>query len=85
LAACGQILIDGADIRDLFDEEELNKEDEYYGEFIYTSEYKGIKSDPFPWLYLPAETLQDCCAAMGVKCKIVKWGDNNDYLAKIGS
>lgn len=81
----GQILIDGADIRDLFDEDELNNGDEYYGEFVYTSEYKGVKSDPFPWLYIPAETLQDCCAAMGVKCKIIKWGDNNDYLAKIGA
>jgi len=84
----GQILIDSSDLIYMFDEDEdggkwIPSNKDYYGELEFTVTYKGQKEDPFPWLYLDYNTLQNAAHANGFESKIVVEGDNYDYLAQL--
>ncbi len=85
----GQILIDSSDLIYMFDEDEdggkwipMDNKD-YYGELVFTVEYKGEVEEPFDWLYLDYNTLQNAAHANGLECEILKEGNNYDYLAKL--
>lgn len=83
----GQILIDSSDIIYMFDEAEdgsyLVPADGYYGELVFTIHYKNETEEPFPWLYLDYNTLQNAAHANGLQCKLVQEGKHFDYLAKL--
>jgi SAM-dependent methyltransferase len=83
----GQILIDSSDIIYMFDEEEDGSKwipaDGYYGELTFTISYKNQTEEPFPWLYLDYNTLQNAAYANGLNCELVLEGDHFDYLAKL--
>lgn len=84
----GQILIDSSDIIYMFDEDEdggkwIPMYGDYYGELTFNISYKGEKEEPFNWLYLDYNTLQNACIAQNLKCELVLEGDNYDFLAKI--
>ena len=83
----GQILIDSSDIIYMFDQDEDGAYEvpanHYYGELTFTVEYKGETEEPFPWLYLDYNTLQNACFANGLKCELLLEGEHFDYLAKI--
>lgn len=87
LAPGGQALCDSSDLCYLFEDEdgiiELPDMDGYYGELIYQLQYKDIKGEPFPWLYVDADTLSEQAAACGYQMEIVAQGEHYDYLAKI--
>lgn len=88
LAPNGQILIDSSDIIYLFDEDEdggkwIPTERGYYGELTFTVHYNQQTDEPFPWLYLDYNTLQNACAFNHLKCELIVEGDHYDYLAKI--
>ncbi|WP_276379897.1 bifunctional 2-polyprenyl-6-hydroxyphenol methylase/3-demethylubiquinol 3-O-methyltransferase UbiG [Flavobacterium sp. H4147] len=84
----GQILIDSSDIIYMFDEDEdggkwIPSDNEYYGELIFNISYKGEKEEPFDWLYLDYNTLQNAAIANGLKCELILEGEHYDYLAKL--
>jgi hypothetical protein len=83
----GQILIDSSDIIYMFDEDEDGGKwipsDNYYGELEFTITYKNEKEDPFPWLYLDYNTLQNAAFANGLKCELISEGEHFDYLARL--
>ncbi|WP_343615585.1 class I SAM-dependent methyltransferase [Flavobacterium sp.] len=84
----GQILIDSSDIIYMFDEDEdggkwIPSDNEYYGELIFNISYKGEKEEPFDWLYLDYNTLQNAAIANGLKCELILEGKHYDYLAKL--
>lgn len=83
----GQILIDSSDIIYMYDEQEdgsfLVPADIYYGELIFTIHYKNQTEEPFPWLYMDYNTLQNACHANGLNCELIMEGKHFDYLAKI--
>jgi SAM-dependent methyltransferase len=84
----GQILLDSSDIIYMFDEDEdggkwIPSNNDYYGELVFNISYKGEKEEPFDWLYLDYNTLQNAAAANGLKCELVLEGDHYDYLAKL--
>lgn len=83
----GQILIDSSDIIYMFDEDEDGGKwipsDTYYGELEFTITYKNEKEDPFPWLYLDYNTLQNAAFANGLKCELISEGEHFDYLARL--
>lgn len=83
----GQILIDSSDIIYMFDQEEDGsvwiEADGYYGELTFTVSYKNETEEPFPWLYLDYNTLQNAANANGLNCELVKEGRHFDYLAKL--
>ncbi|MEC4116808.1 class I SAM-dependent methyltransferase [Myroides phaeus] len=85
----GQILIDSSDLIYMFDEDEdggkwipMDNKD-YYGELVFTVEYKGEVEAPFDWLYLDYNTLQNAANANGLTCELIQEGNNYDYLAKL--
>ncbi len=83
----GQILIDSSDIIYMFDENEDGSfyvpADGYYGELTFTISYKNQTEEPFPWLYLDYNTLQNAAYANGLKSELVLEGDHFDYLAQL--
>ena len=83
----GQILIDSSDIIYMFDKKEdgsyVIPADCYYGELTFTISYKNETDQPFPWLYLDFNTLQNTANASGLRCELVLQGSHFDYLAKL--
>ena len=87
LAPGGQLLCDSSDLCYLFEDEdgiiELPEMDGYYGELVYQLQYKNVKGEPFPWLYVDADTLSEQALACGYLMEIVAQGEHYDYLARI--
>ena len=84
----GQILLDSSDIIYMFDEDEdggkwIPSNNDYYGELIFNISYKGEKEEPFDWLYLDYNTLQNAAVENGLKCELILEGEHYDYLAKL--
>ncbi len=78
----GKVLLDSSDLAYMFEDgDELP--DHYYGEVSYIMEYKGIKSEPFHWLFIDFYTLTKYVNASGGSCRILKEGEHYDYLAEI--
>lgn len=87
LAPGGQLLCDSSDICYIFEDEDgiidLTGIDGYYGELTYQMQYKGVKGEPFPWLFIDPETLREQALAHGFACEVVARGSHYDYLARI--
>lgn len=83
----GQILIDSSDIIYMFDENDdgsyLVPANNYYGELTFTISYKNETEEPFPWLYLDYNTLQNAAFANSMECVLIEEGEHFDYLARI--
>ncbi len=82
----GQILLDSSDIIYMFDKDDdggywIPDGTNYYGEVEFTMQYKGVKSNPFDWLYLDYNTLENAAFANGFDCQVVSHGKHYDYLA----
>ncbi|HBY66386.1 MAG TPA: SAM-dependent methyltransferase [Flavobacteriaceae bacterium] len=87
LTHTGQILIDSSDLQYMFDaaaeENIFISEDGYYGELEFTMKYKGVKSEPFNWVYLDETIFKKYCYKNGFDFEVVCEGDHHDYLAKL--
>jgi hypothetical protein len=68
------------------DEEEgyvIDLNDSYYGEVEYVMRYGKIKSPPFNWLFVDANTLTEYANQAGFTCDILVEGNHFDYLARL--
>jgi SAM-dependent methyltransferase len=83
----GQILIDSSDIIYMYDEDDdgsyLVPANQYYGELEFTVTYKNEVEEPFPWLYMDYNTLQNAANANGLQCELILEGKHFDYLARL--
>jgi len=83
----GQVMLDSSDILFMFEEEDgsvmLDLNSNYYGEVQYQFGYKGQKSEPFDWLFLDFDLLNDYAQKHGFECELVMQGPHYDYLARI--
>ncbi|HSD13352.1 MAG TPA: class I SAM-dependent methyltransferase [Flavobacterium sp.] len=84
----GQILLDSSDIIYMFDEDEdggkwIPSNTDYYGEVIFNVSYKGEKEEPFDWMYIDYNTLQNAAYANGLQCELILEGEHYDYLARL--
>jgi SAM-dependent methyltransferase len=84
----GQILLDSSDIIYMFDEDEdggkwIPSNNDYYGEVIFNISYKGEKEQPFDWMYIDYNTLQNAAIANNLKCELLLEGEHFDYLARL--
>ena len=84
----GQILLDSSDIIYMFDEDEdggkwIPSDVEYYGEVIFNVSYKKEKEEPFDWIYIDYNTLQNAAHANGLNCELILEGEHYDYLARL--
>lgn len=81
LASEGQLLCDSSDISYVFDDDMPDMD--YYGEQSFWMQYKDTFGEPFPWLYIDAETLRKVADVNGFNAEVVAEGDHYDYLARI--
>jgi len=83
----GQILIDSSDLIYMYDQDEDGAYEVpangYYGELSFTITYKKQNEDPFNWLYLDYNTLQNAAHVHGLNCELIMEGSHFDYLARI--
>ncbi|WP_318311850.1 class I SAM-dependent methyltransferase [Flagellimonas crocea] len=84
----GQVLVDSSDIIYMFEQDDdggywIPNDGSYYGEVSFQMEYKGNKSEPFDWVYVDFNTLQNACESNGFNCELVISGEHYDYLAKL--
>jgi len=84
----GQILIDSSDLIYLFEQEDGSamieiSADKYYGELTFQTEYKTWMSQPFSWLYVDLNNLENAVEKNGLKLTKVFRGQHYDYLAQI--
>lgn len=83
----GQILVDSSDIIYMFEVDDggywIPDNGKYYGEVEFTMEYKGLKSDPFNWLYLDYSGLKQVAEQQNLSCELVCEGTHYDYLARL--
>ena len=83
----GQVLIDSSDLKYLWDsakeENIFPPEEHYYGELEFIMNYKGVKSEPFNWIYLDETIFKKYCYKNGFDFEVVCEGDHHDYLAKL--
>ena len=87
LAPGGQLLCDSSDICYIFEDEDgfidLTGIEGYYGELTYQMQYKGVKGEPFPWLFVDYETLSEQAQRHGFEAELLARGPHYDYLARI--
>jgi hypothetical protein len=87
LNAGGQVLLDSSDLIYLYGDEEsgydIDLNGNYYGELIYTVKYRKLKSEPFPWLFIDFDNLQNAAGANGFCCEKILDGPHFDYLARL--
>jgi len=87
LAPNGQILLDSSDLIYMFEEEDgsylIDLNDKYHGEVEFKLAYKQVNGEPFNWLYVSEELLQDAADANGLNCDSIQQGPHYDYLARL--
>lgn len=97
LALGGQLIIDSSDVRYVYEDEDgttpfrLNEQGiqidpetgRYYGEYTYQMQYKRIRGEEFPWLYIDFATLKMAAEAAGFAVEIMAEGKHYDYLARL--
>jgi len=86
----GQILIDSSDLIYLFEQEDGSalvdiSADKYYGELTFQTEYQNWISQPFSWLYVDLNNLENAIEKNRLKLNKVSKGQHYDYLAQITS
>jgi len=86
LAPGGQLLADSTDLTGKFLEkgEAIYDEDGgYCGETDFVMIYKGLRSDPFSWLYVDFELLHTICSFHGFRCDKLLEIEEQHFLARI--
>ena len=81
LAPGGQVLCDSSDISYVFEGDMLDMD--YYGEQSFQMQYKDTIGEPFPWLYIDADTLKQVAEENGYAAEVIAEGEHYDYLARI--
>ncbi len=80
----GQIIFDSSDIDYLYNETDgsklINLNSNYYGELIYTMQYKNFRGPSFEWLFIDYDTLKPLARESGFETSILAAGDHYDYL-----
>ena len=87
LAPGGQFLVDSSDLKYMYDTSVEGgiwvPADRYYGELDFIIKYKGVESEPFPWLYLDEVRFEELCKEIGLEFEVLVRGEHYDYLARI--
>lgn len=83
----GQILLDSSDILYMFEDEDgglwLDMNKSYYGDVEFNIHYKGQVGEPFDWVYLDFESLEEIANQAGLKAEKILDGPHHDYLARL--
>lgn len=85
LAPGGQILFDSSDLKfaDIGTAELRKDKTSYYGQVWYQLEYKGVKGEPYDWLYLDPTTMRERAEKAGYKFEMVREASEGYYLGRL--
>jgi hypothetical protein len=86
LAPSGQLLADSTDLTGKFlekGEDVYDEEGGYCGETDFVMIYKGLRSDPFSWLYVDFELLHTICSFHGFRCDKLIETEEKHFLARV--
>lgn len=87
LAPGGQVLMDSTDLRYIYEDEDgildIDLNAGYYGEVDFRMQYRQVKGDMFPWLYIDFDTLSYHAQANGFRAELIEKGSHYDYLARL--
>ena len=87
LSPNGQILLDSSDIKYMFYDHEsgflVDMNSAYYGEVEYQLTYKSYIADPFPWLFVDFDRLQNVAIKCGWTVELIYEDDHFHYLARL--
>jgi SAM-dependent methyltransferase len=86
LAPGGQLLADSTDLSEKFlkkGEAVYDEKGDYCGETDFVMIYKGLRSDPFSWLYVDFELLHTICSSHGFRCDKLIEAEGKHFLARI--
>lgn len=79
----GQLLFDSSDISYLYEEYRIQRPSYYFGEIGFQYEFKGIKGEPFKWLYLDQDILIKIAQEEGWVVQILFEDENDQYLVRM--
>lgn len=82
LAPGGQILVDSTDLTSSCGET-LEDDERYPGETEFVMIYKGMRSDPFSWLYIDFNLLKIVSTLHGWRCEKLLNGEEDRFLARL--
>ncbi|KAA6434606.1 methyltransferase domain-containing protein [Rufibacter glacialis] len=87
LAPGGQILLESSDILYLYEEEDgsvlLDLNGAYYGELTYLMEFGQERSEPFPWLFINFDLLQEYAQEAGFNAELLLQEEDDHYIARL--
>lgn len=87
LSPNGQVLMDSSDLKYLYEDEDgsflIDLNAAYYGELNYTMSYGGQKGEPFDWLFIDYDTLEEAATQCGFKCEKIYEDDHYQYLVRL--
>lgn len=87
LAPGGQVLADSTDLRPLLDpdgdEDWSSVEEEYPGDIGYRMEFRGMKGEPYTFLFVDPDTLERVAAEGGWTVEILARNDEEGYLSRL--
>ena len=85
LAPGGQLLFDTSDLKyaDIDGTDFTGDESKYYGEVWYQLEYKGMKADPYYWLYIDQRTLREHAERAGFVMEVVEEAEDGYYFVRL--
>ncbi|WP_192821168.1 bifunctional 2-polyprenyl-6-hydroxyphenol methylase/3-demethylubiquinol 3-O-methyltransferase UbiG [Rufibacter sp. LB8] len=87
LNPAGQIILESSDILYLYEDEDgsvsLDLNANYYGEMTYVMEYKQERSEPFKWLFLDFDLLQQYAEEAGFSAELLLQEEDAHYIARL--
>ncbi|MFC6999310.1 class I SAM-dependent methyltransferase [Rufibacter roseus] len=87
LAPDGQILLESSDIIYLYEEEDgsvlLDLNGPYYGELTYVMQYKNERTQPFDWLFIDFDLLQQYASHEGLQAELLLNEEDGHYIARL--
>lgn len=83
----GQILLDSTDLLYMYQKDdgsvEIDLNDAFYGEVEYRIEYKGVRGEPFTWLFIDYSLLSYYAEKAGLQCEMIMETELFNYLARL--
>jgi len=87
LKKSAQIILDSTDLLYLYQDEDgscaIELTENYYGEVVYQVVYKGIKGEPFKWLFVDYSNLSFYAEEAGFRSELIFEDDHSNYLARL--
>ncbi|WP_210490480.1 class I SAM-dependent methyltransferase [Rufibacter aurantiacus] len=87
LAPGGQILLESSDILYLYEEEDgsvlLDLNGAYYGELTYMMEFGQERTEPFPWLFISFDLLQEYAQEAGFTAELLLQEEDDHFIARL--